>query len=130
GLIKDGQYEHPWIGFSGNSVTPEIAEAMDLPKVSGALVVEVLSGSPADEAGLRSGTREIVFDNGLDTTIGGDVIIAIEDEEIYNFDDLISFLSRRGTVGDVVTLTIIRDGKEQQVELTLGPRPHTTEEVE
>ncbi|MCB0173667.1 MAG: trypsin-like peptidase domain-containing protein [Anaerolineae bacterium] len=130
GLIKDGQYEHPWIGFSGNSVTPEIAEAMDLPKASGALVVEVLSGSPADEAGLRSGTREIVFDNGLDTTIGGDVIIAIEDEEILNFDDLISFLSRRGSVGDVITLTIIRDGKEQQVELTLGPRPHTTEEVE
>ncbi|MCB0208078.1 MAG: trypsin-like peptidase domain-containing protein [Anaerolineae bacterium] len=129
-LIENGTYDHPWIGFSGNTVTPEIAEAMELSQVSGALVVEVLSGSPADDAGLRSGTREIVFDNGLDTTIGGDVIIGIEDEEVHNFDDLISFLSRRGTVGDTVTLTIIRDGEEQQVELTLGPRPETTEEVE
>ena len=69
----------------------------------------------------------MVFDNGLDTTIGGDVIIAIDDEEVKAFNDLISFLSRRGEVGQTVTLTIIRDGKEQQVELTLGPRPEAGE---
>lgn len=129
-LIENGRYDHPWIGFQGNTVTPEIAEAMELSAVSGALVVEVLSGSPADDAGLRSGTREIVFDNGLDTTIGGDVIIGIDDEEINDFDDLISFLSRRGAVGQVVMLTIIRDGEEQQLELILGPRPETTEGIE
>jgi 2-alkenal reductase len=127
GLIKDGKYQHPWIGFSGNTVTPEIAEAMELPNPGGALVVQVLSGSPADEAGLRGGTREIVFDSGLDTTIGGDIIVAIEDEEIQTFDDLISFLSRRGTVGEAITLTIIRDGKQLTVELILGPRPETTD---
>ena len=129
-LIENGRYDHPWIGFSGNTVTPEIAEEMDLPEASGALVVQVLSGSPADTAGLRSGTREVVFDNGLDTTIGGDVIIAIEDEEINDFNDLISFLSRRGTVGEVITLTIIRDGEEQQIELTLEARPETADEIE
>ncbi|RME98584.1 MAG: PDZ domain-containing protein [Chloroflexi bacterium] len=96
---------------------------MDLPKAFGALVVEVISGSPADKAGLRSGTREVVFDNGLDTVVGGDVIIAIDDEEIREFDDLISFLSRRGEVGKQVNLTIIRNGKEQQIKLVLGPRP-------
>lgn len=122
-LIKDGSYQHPWIGFSGNTVTKEIAEAMDLPNAFGALVVEVISGSPADEAGLRSGTREVVFDNGLDTVVGGDVIIAIDDEKIHTFDDLISFLSRRGEVDKKVTLTIIRNGKEQTVDLVLGPRP-------
>lgn len=122
-LIEKGVYQHPWIGFSGNSVTPEIADAMELPKVTGALVVQVISGSPADDAGLRGGTREIVFDNGLDTTIGGDIIVAVDDEEVKVFDDLISFLSRRGEVGKTVTLTIIRDGKEQTLELTLGPRP-------
>lgn len=126
-LIESGKYQHPWIGFSGNTVTNEIAEAMELPGIAGALVVQVISGSPADDAGLRGGTREIVFDNGFDTTIGGDVIIAIEDEEVKAFNDLISFLSRRGEVGKVVTLTIIRDGKEQQVELTLGPRPEAGE---
>lgn len=126
-LIEAGKYQHPWIGFSGNTVTKEIAEAMDLPQAMGALVVQVISGSPADKAGLRGGTREIVFDNGLDTTIGGDVIVAIDDKEIKVFDDLISFLSGRGQVGQTVKLTIIRDGKEQQVDLTLGPRPEADE---
>jgi 2-alkenal reductase len=127
-LIEEGKYQHPWIGFSGNTVTKEIADAMELPEAFGALVVQVISGSPADEAGLRSGTREVVFENGVDTTIGGDVIIAIDGEEIRTFDDLISFLSRRGEVGQIITLTVIREGKEQQLKMTLGPRPESSEE--
>ncbi len=126
-LIELGKYQHPWIGFSGNTVTPEIAEAMDLSQVGGALVVQVISGSPADDAGLRGGTREMVFDSGFDTRIGGDIIIGIEDEKIEAFDDLLSFLSRRGEVGKTITLTIIRNGKEQALELTLGPRPDADE---
>ncbi len=126
-LIDSGDYQHPWIGFSGNTVTKEIAEAMNLEQITGALVVQVISGSPADDAGLRSGTKEIVFENGLDTRIGGDVIVRVDDEKIDIFDDLISFLSRRGEVGKTVTLTVIRDGKEQTLELTLGPRPDADE---
>jgi 2-alkenal reductase len=126
-LIEKGEYEHPWIGFSGTSVTREIAEEMKLPQTAGALVDTIISGSPADEAGLRSGTREFELPNGFVTQIGGDVIIAIEDEEIKSFDDLISFLSRRGVVGETITLTIIRNGKQQTVELTLGPRPASEE---
>jgi len=123
-IIENGNYDHPWIGFSGNTVTPEIAKAMELDEVKGALIAEVISGSPADKAGLRGGTREIV---GLNTLIGGDVIIAIEDEEIRDFDDLISFLSRRGTVGESVTVTIIRERKIQKVEVTLDARPKADE---
>ena len=123
-LIEFGEYEHPWIGFSGNTVTPEIAEAMELPAASGALVAEVISGSPADKAGLRGGTREVI---GLNTLLGGDVIIGIEDEEVHDFNDLISFLSRRGAVNETVSLTIIRDGQEQTLEMTLGPRPKAVE---
>lgn len=126
GLIDRGSYQHPWIGFQGNSVNLEIASAMNLAEARGALVVEVISGSPADKAGLRSGTRDLVLESGADTMIGGDVIVAIDDEKINDFDDLISFLSRRGEVGKMVTLTIIRDGREIQVELTLGPRPGST----
>lgn len=122
-LIEKGKYEHPWIGFSGTDVTQEIAQEMKLPQTTGALINKIISGSPADEAGLRSGTRDFTLENGFDVTIGGDVIIAIEDEEIKTFEDLISFLSRRGAIGETITLTIIRNGKEQKVELTLGPRP-------
>ena len=126
GLIDSGTYQHPWIGFQGSSVNLEIATAMNLAEVRGALVVEVISGSPADDAGLRSGTRDLVLEDGADTVIGGDVIMAIDDELINNFDDLISFLSRRGEVGKTVMLTVIRDGREMQVELTLGPRPSSS----
>ena len=122
-LIEKGKYEHPWIGFSGTDVTQEIAQEMKLPQATGALINKIISGSPADEAGLRSGTRDFTLENGFDVKIGGDVIIAIEDEEIKTFEDLISFLSRRGAIGETITLTIIRNGKEQKVELTLGPRP-------
>jgi 2-alkenal reductase len=122
-LIKQGKYEHPWIGFQGNDVTPEIAQEMELPKASGALISEVLSDSPAAKAGLRGGTRQLVLDSGLEVTVGGDVIIAIENETVTKFEDLISFLSRRGVVGEEVMVTIIRKGKEQQVKLVLEARP-------
>lgn len=123
-LIENGEYQHPWIGFSGNSVTAEIATAMNLPEIKGALVAEVISGSPADKAGLRGGTREV---KGVNTLLGGDVIIALDDETIDNFDDLISFLSRRGTVGETITVTIIRENETQTVELTLEARPQAAE---
>jgi S1-C subfamily serine protease len=127
-LIESGKYEHPWIGFSGYTVTPQIAEAMGLPEASGALVSEILSGSPADEADLRGSSRDLELeDTGEVIKIGGDVIIAIEDEEVHTFNDLISFLSRRGVVGETVTLTIIRDGKQQTLEVTLGARPSLDE---
>ncbi|MBN1220673.1 MAG: trypsin-like peptidase domain-containing protein [Anaerolineae bacterium] len=122
-LIENGKYEHAWIGFSGNTVIPEIAEAMKLPETSGALISEVISGSPADKANLRGSSRDLELENGVTIKIGGDVIIGIEDEEVRLFDDLISFLSRRGEVGKTVTLTIIRDGKIQKVEVMLDARP-------
>jgi S1-C subfamily serine protease len=126
-LIEKGKYEHPWIGFQGNDVIPEIAEAMKLPQPSGAVIGEVISGSPADKAGLRGGTRNIILNDGRDATIGGDVIIKIEDEDIKTFADLISFLSRRGEVGQKIELTILRNSKEQTVIVTLEARPKAEE---
>lgn len=122
-LIERGEYRHPWIGFSGSSVTLEIAEAMNLPEARGALVAQVISGGPADEAGLRGATRDFELSNGTIVEIGGDVIVKVDDQDIFAFEDLLSFLSNKGAVDKVVTLTIIRDGKEQTLEVTLGARP-------
>ena len=96
---------------------------MELPAAKGALVSEVISGSPADDADLRGSSRDFELEDGQIVKIGGDVIIAIEDEQVDVFDDLISFLSRRGEVGKPVMLTILRNGKEQKVEVVLGARP-------
>jgi 2-alkenal reductase len=126
-LIESGRYQHPWIGFQGSTVTPEIAEAMNLAEARGALVAQVISDSPADEAGLRGGTRDFDLGSGFTTQIGGDVIIGIADEEVLVFEDIISYLSRRGKLGETVTLRVIRDGKEMEVDLVLAARPAVDE---
>jgi len=121
-LIEKGEYAHPWIGFRGMDVLPEIAAAMDLSEASGALVIGVLPDSPADDAGLRGGDREVQI-MGRPVMVDGDVIVVIDDFEVRRFDDILSYLSRRGEVGDAVELTIIRDGEMQTVTVTLGARP-------
>lgn len=125
-LIEQGKYSHPWIGFSGMDVRPEIAAAMDLPGVKGALIIQVVPDSPAEKAGLRGGSREVQV-MGQPLMVGGDVITRIDDYEVRRFDDVLSYLSRRGEVGQEVELTIIREGRTQTNTVTLGERPSTAE---
>ena len=121
-LIEKGAYAHPWIGFRGMDVFPEIAAAMDLSEARGALVIGVIPDSPADEAGLRGGNREIQV-MGQPVMVGGDVIVGIEDFDVRRFDDILSYLSRLGTVGERVDLTVIRDGRTQTITVLLAERP-------
>jgi S1-C subfamily serine protease len=123
-LIEKGLYEHPWIGFSGIDVLPEIASEMKLAEAKGALVETVLPDSPALKAGLRGGDHQIQI-QGRPVTVGGDVIIRIENYDVRTFEDLLSYLGKQGEVGQQVTLTIIRDGKIQTLPVTLGRRPLT-----
>jgi 2-alkenal reductase len=124
-LITEGVFDHPWLGFEGMDVIPEIASAMNLPEAKGALVTRTIPGSPADKAGLRGGNQEIQV-LGQPLTIGGDVIIAIDGQGVRRFDDILSYLNRRTEVGQEVQLTIIRDGAIETVTVTLGKRPSTT----
>jgi 2-alkenal reductase len=88
----------------------------------GVLVASVTSGSPADEAGLRGSNRQASID-GLQVSVGGDVIVAIDGEEVRTFEQMVSYLARNTSVGQTVTLTILRDGQRQDIPLTLGARP-------
>jgi len=124
-LITEGGYQHPWVGVSGITLTPEIAQAMNLDGTQGALVTFTLSDSPASKAGLRDGNTDFVTGDGIPIQIGGDIIIAIDDETVNTFDDLISFLSRRGQVGKTVVLTVIRDGETKTIDLRLEARPNS-----
>ncbi len=123
-LIAKGKFEHPWIGFSGMDILPEIASAMQLPSTQGALVITVLPDSPAEAAGLHGGDRNILV-LGNPVAIGGDVITAINGNQVRVFDDILTYLARSGEVGQTVDLTIIRDGKTITVPLTLGQRPES-----
>jgi 2-alkenal reductase len=123
-LIEKGEYAHPWIGFSGMDVLPEVAAEMDLPEAKGALVEQVIPGSPAEKAGLRGGNRDIQV-MGRPVTVGGDVVIRIDDYDVRRFEDVLSYLSKHGEVGQPVNLTVIRDGQAKTLTVTLGRRPPT-----
>ncbi len=122
-LIEKGTYAHPWIGISGTSLTSEIATAMDLPaEQRGALVMEVIAGGPADKAGLQGSTRQVTI-GGRQVAVGGDVIIAFDGVPIRSFDELVSVLGAQNRPGQTVTLTVLRDGAERDIRLTLQERP-------
>jgi serine protease Do len=126
-LIATGSYDHPWIGISGSTIRSEIAKAMDLPDTQhGALVSQVIAGSPADEAGLQGSDKTTEINNN-EVEIGGDIITAIDDTPVNDFEDLVAYLARYTDVGQKVTLSIIRDGKEIQVDLTLASRSNHTQ---
>ena len=122
-LIDSGAYQHPWLGVSGASLNPDIAEAMNLEADQrGALVIDVVPDGPADRAGLRGSDRRVEID-GQEVRVGGDVILAIDEQPVHEFDDLIAYLARATEVGQVVSLTVLRDGGEQVLDVSLAPRP-------
>jgi serine protease Do len=124
-LIKDGSYSHPWLGIAGRTLTPGIREAMDLDKAQpGVLVISVVKDSPADDAGLQGSEKEVSID-GLQTLVGGDIIVGIDGKDIHEFDDLLSYLVENTVVGQDITLTILRNGKTITMDIALGERPST-----
>ena len=127
-LIENGKIAHPWLGIAGGTLVSAYAEAMNLDSDQrGVLVAEVLPDSPADKAGLVGSNQEVTID-GFPAQIGGDVIIQIDDQPIQEFDDLLAYIVRQTKPGQTVTLTILRDGAEMQVEVTLEARPEQPEQ--
>jgi 2-alkenal reductase len=122
-LIEKGHYAVPWLGISGTSLDPDLTQGMGLDAGQrGVLVVDVTPDGPADKAGLRGSDRSITVD-GEDRRVGGDVIVAIGGQTLETFDDLIAYLFGSTKVGQQVTLTVLRDGQQQEVQVTLGERP-------
>lgn len=127
-LIQSGKAEYPFLGVSAISQLSmfELAQEFDLPVDYGVLVQEVIPGQAADKAGLQGGDQEETL-HGIPLLIGGDIIIAIDGVRINNYDEMVGYLVNNTTVGQTVTLTIIRDGKQMDVEVTLGARPSGSE---
>jgi S1-C subfamily serine protease len=120
-LIEDGDHNHPWLGVSGVDVSPEIADRMSLENTTGFLVVDVVEDSPAARAGLRAGneTEQI---NGNPVRLGGDVIVAINGDEMRGINDILLYLSRETEVDQEVNVTVIRDGEKVDLPVALGAR--------
>jgi serine protease DegQ len=106
-LLRDGRATHSYLGIQPDQVTREVAAELGLERAGGVVVLAAIDGGPAAKAGLRP----------------GDVIVAIDDARIETVEDLFSELRQRKP-GSRVRLTIIRDGRQQAVTVTLADRPN------
>ena len=117
-LIKTGTYTHPWLGISGGSITPALAQIAGLPiNYRGVLVASVQAGSPAEKAGLHALSQDV---NSKST---GDIIVAVDDHKVKRIDDIINYMETQKSVGQTVKLTVIRNGQIMDLTATLQPRP-------
>jgi serine protease Do len=119
-LITVGKVARPWLGITHISVS-ELSEYLDLGVDDGVLIVQVISGSPADRAGLKGGNRSIIIGR-YRLPIGGDIVTAIDNDPMYDESDIEGIL-RKKKVGDTVNLSIYRNGRLLNVPVTLMERP-------
>jgi 2-alkenal reductase len=118
-LIAEGVYHYPYIGIRMSPLDLASQQEMGLPQAAGAYVIDITPNSPAQRAGLiPSG-----FNDTVGLIPGGDLIIAVDGRPISSPDDLISFLVFNAEVGQTIMLTVIRDGEQIELPLTLAERP-------
>lgn len=122
-LIQKGSYDYPYLGIStppGGDLSLLEREELGLTTTTGAYLVEVLAGGPADKAGLIGGhtTTRIRGLNG-----GGDLIIAVDGRPVKVFGDLMSYIMTNKSPGETIAVRVIRDNQEKEFTLTLGKRP-------
>jgi S1-C subfamily serine protease len=125
-LITTGSYHHPWLGVAGRDMTPGIADRLGLDEPRGFLVMDVVAGSPAEKAGILRGNQDTVID-GIPIRLGGDVIIAVDNNTVRKIDDLLAYVEVEKSVGDDLKLTILRQGQTMEVIATLAARPSQQE---
>ena len=128
-LIEEGVYRHSYLGVSGATLSPICAEELGLAKsIRGAYIEQVLPNTPAARAGLRGGEGEnnSRYLGLCPNATGGDIVVAINDQPVTSFDDILRYLESDTSPRDTVTLRISRDGDEYLIDVTLAPRPNTT----
>jgi|AntRauMinimDraft_4_1070384.scaffolds.fasta_scaffold00018_91 S1-C subfamily serine protease len=120
-LVENGSYEHAFLGVSAHPITPQLAAANDLNTTEGVYVHQASEGTPA--AGILQGTTETTVVNENRIPVGGDVVVAVDGRTVNTTRDLGAYLFTETRPGETVTLTVVRDGERQQVEVTLGEWP-------
>mgnify|MGYP002863441073 FL=1 len=114
-LIEQGSYIYSYMGVSfDDEISLSNQAQFDLPQTRGAYVVGVSSDSPAGRAGLRAADPN--------TGRGGDLVVAIDGRSVRDFNELNSYLVFSTEPGQVIELTVLRDGAELTLSVTLGAR--------
>jgi S1-C subfamily serine protease len=120
-LLANGTVEHAYLGISGTDVTPQLANVLNLSVKQGALVQSVVSGGPADKAGVKGGHATASI-GGQRVRAGGDVITAIDGNAVAGMEDVISVVNQKQP-GDEVELSLADGSQQRTVTVTLGNRP-------
>ena len=119
-LISKGVAVHSYLGISGNTVTPDVVGVLNLKAGQrGVLVASVAGGGPAEMAGLKAAK----VDASGAPIAAGDIITGIDGKSISSFEDLVAYLSDNTQPVQSVTLTVLRNGSDTQVQVTLGTQP-------
>ena len=125
-LEENGKVQHAFMGITGTTITPSLAQAVNLPVQSGVLVETVVKGGPADAAGLQGGSTAATI-GGSPISLGGDIITAIDGRDIASMDDVISIVNA-ASPGKTLDLTILHDGQRKTLTVTLGDRPSSVQD--
>ena len=120
-LETKGKVQHAFLGITGTSVTPALAQAVNLPVKEGVLVQEVVKNGPADKAGIQGGTTAATID-GANFSLGGDIITKINGKKISSMDEVVNIVNA-AKPGESVEVTVLRGGSTKTVSVTLGERP-------
>jgi len=122
-LVDTGSYtSHPWLGATGTDMNYYIAKAIHSNVTYGWLIQNIVSGSPAERAGLRGGNQYVQI-AGNKVMLGGDIIVAINDLRVVKGDDLFSYLERYMFPGQTANITILRDGQKIDITIVLSSKP-------
>ena len=119
-LIEKGNYTHPYLGFSGTTLTSDLAATIENipPGVKGVYVNTLVEGGPADKAGLQG----VTIDQ-YGRKHGGDVIVGVDGDNIREFEQLVSYLGANTVPGDNIVLDVIRNGTDIELNAIMGERP-------
>ena len=117
-LMTLGRVRRPALGVRTIPISPELADEIGLPVDYGLLIIQVVPGGSADQAGLRAGTERAYLGN-IAIMLGGDLIVAIDDQRVDNEEDLSQMMNDH-RAGDTVKITIYRNKKKMDVNVSLG----------
>ena len=121
-LRERGEVNYGYLGVTSQPLYPQLARRLGLPGSEGALIVKVEDGSPADDAGLRTGGAKINFQGQEDVPRDADVVVAVDGRRLTRTRDLADLISAH-SAGDTVELTLLRDGERRKLRVKLDERP-------
>lgn len=110
------------MGVSVTDNSYDIATQEGYSVTYGLLVEKVVTGGPADTAGLKAGINQVTID-GNQILVGGDIITAINGQRLVNQDQLSTYLAEKASPGQTITVTVLRNGQTMDLSLVLGTRP-------